>query len=614
MNDQKRAFGVARHGGLHWKMALGLGVFGVFLVGGSFLLPPARDVLRAGRAAAVQSFGDIVTIQTSTRAVSEIPLSPPDAGDDTAGLAGRAVFTAPSGTAPRTVPEHEEFHVSPPAAFDPLAMVGDSAKETSSFDPVHLVSSSSMGTEVPAAEKNCGYPSSSPSDASRRIIFNEIAWMGSLPVTGENQGTAAEREWMELKNISSQEVSLSGWRILDVHGNINIAFGSGDRLASGGFYLLSRGGEAVSGSISDKAYTGTLPNTGDDLAIMDGACVASDVLAAGSGWPGGSNKTKQTLERMPDLGWQTSADPGGTPRGQNSQGQSTAGLPRNATATYPVNVMIAGDAGGKVVLPSGDACLENCTDPYRAGTVLNFSAIPGPDESFTGWTGACSGTEKCSFLLNGSTSIGAVFHVLADQESVIPGDVPDIVPIVPDLFTATTSVSEGSLATDTAQITQPKMPGLFIAAVQIAGASSSDDFVKIYNASPETVDIAGWHLRKKASTGNVSSLREFPEGASVSPKSFFVWASSINGFAASLGADVSSTGSLAINNSVALFDASGTEIDALAWGSGTDQYGNGSPYPENPSPGEILLRKMDQGAVVDTRDNASDFFIQNQTP
>jgi hypothetical protein len=89
-----------------------------------------------------------------------------------------------------------------------------------------------------------------------------------------------------------------------------------------------------------------------------------------------------------------------------------------------------------------------------------------------------------------------------------------------------------------------------------------------------------------------------------------MWANSADGFSASIGADVSSTETLAGNNSVALTDADGNLEDALAWGTGTDQYGKGAPYPDDPVAGQVLTRKMVDGVPTDTGNNADDFALQ----
>jgi hypothetical protein len=155
----------------------------------------------------------------------------------------------------------------------------------------------------------------------------------------------------------------------------------------------------------------------------------------------------------------------------------------------------------------------------------------------------------------------------------------------------------------------PIVDHLVIAAVQIAGAAADNDFVEIYNPTPGTVDMSGWKLRKKSSTGTDSSLREFPKGSAIAPGGYFTWASSVNGFAASIGADVSSTGTLAANNSVALQDGAGAQVDAVAWGTGTNQYAEGAAYPDDPTANQILSRKFSDGVVVDTDNNNEDFSL-----
>ena len=77
----------------------------------------------------------------------------------------------------------------------------------------------------------------------------------------------------------------------------------------------------------------------------------------------------------------------------------------------------------------------------------------------------------------------------------------------------------------------------------------------------------------------------------------------------SIGADVSSTETLAANNSAALFDASGTQIDAVAWGTGTNQYVESAPYSQSPATGQVLQRKFIGGTVVDTDNNNNDFIL-----
>jgi hypothetical protein len=178
--------------------------------------------------------------------------------------------------------------------------------------------------------------------------------------------------------------------------------------------------------------------------------------------------------------------------------------------------------------------------------------------------------------------------------------------------TTSTNVTDTTNATNTDQNSPPASSApnhLLIAAVQIAGVESGNDFVKIYNPTSVAVDVSGWKLRKKSSTGTDASLREFPTGSSVAAGAYFVWANSVDGFAQSIGAGASSTGTLAANNSVALFDASGTQVDAVAWGTGTNQYVEGAAYSTSPTANQVLERKSASGVIVDTDNNANDFTL-----
>jgi hypothetical protein len=238
------------------------------------------------------------------------------------------------------------------------------------------------------------------------------------------------------------------------------------------------------------------------------------------------------------------------------------------------------------------------------GTSLVLTAAPGKNTAFTGWSGGCSGSGKCSVAIGGTVSIGATFHSgLSDAQSEALADAGHVDAVL--AITAITEPVASSSPSSSPSVSSPPTPSpsthLLISQIQIAGATSANDFVKIYNPAPAAVDIGGWKLRKKSSTGSDASLREFPKGLSVGAGAYFIWANSANGFAQSISADASSSQTLSADNSVALFDADGVLIDSVAWGNGANQYGEGSPYPTNPAASQILERS------VDTDNNAKDF-------
>ena len=163
------------------------------------------------------------------------------------------------------------------------------------------------------------------------VIFNEIAWMGTI--------ASAADEWIELYNVSEEEVSLSGWEILytPVDGEArSILFEEDVNIGSSDYFLLERSDdETVSDVPADHIYTGALNNDGGILELFDGVGNLIDKVEFLDGWSGGDNDNKLSMERDADDSWITNntfirngEDKDGnkiygTPGQENSVGQKT---------------------------------------------------------------------------------------------------------------------------------------------------------------------------------------------------------------------------------------------------------------------------------------------------
>ncbi len=304
---------------------------------------------------------------------------------------------------------------------------------------------------------------------------------------------------------------------------------------------------------------------------------------------------KQTLERDADgVGAPASALPSGTSSVENSAGPPPA--------QYKLMISFQG-AGMDSILsdPAGLTCAESCTGSYASGTRVTLTPVPGKDSVFESWSGLCYGETTCLFTIARDTSLTANFR----STLVLPSSVA----IAPSVETSTDPMAPASSSASASSSSAPS-DHVLIAAVQIAGASSTNDIVKLYNPTAETVDLSGWKLRKKSQTGTDYSLKVFPTGSIVASGQSFTWANSAGGFSESVGANVSSTETLSVDNSIALMDASGNVIDSVAWGTGTGQYGEGPPYPTNPIAGQTLVRQSADGVMADTDNNTNDFTLQ----
>ncbi|MEK7089324.1 MAG: lamin tail domain-containing protein, partial [Patescibacteria group bacterium] len=182
------------------------------------------------------------------------------------------------------------------------------------------------------------------------VLINEVAWMGS-----END---AKREWVELKNISPNAISLTRWEFLDKSGKIDVRFDSNTSIASQGFLVLARG----------KEFTGTINNSDETLSLFDNKCVLIDIVEANPAWPAGDAREWKTAERGADLSWHTSASLGGTLGKENSTPISNAtsknSVPTLVSTTVPlIPATSTNMIGGPT--PSGYIGQPNTTQLFR---------------------------------------------------------------------------------------------------------------------------------------------------------------------------------------------------------------------------------------------------------
>jgi len=152
-----------------------------------------------------------------------------------------------------------------------------------------------------------------------RVVINEVAWMGT-----EN---LANDEWIELKNISNGQIDLTGWQILDKDKQIKAVFPK-KIILSGGYFLLERTDDFSAPTVTaDLIYTGTLSNSDEALYLFDAGCQIQDEVLAEPNWPSGDSAGRRTMEKRNDSTWQSSLNPGGTPKANNSNGYFV--LPNN---------------------------------------------------------------------------------------------------------------------------------------------------------------------------------------------------------------------------------------------------------------------------------------------
>jgi len=143
------------------------------------------------------------------------------------------------------------------------------------------------------------------------VFINEVCWMGD--------SDSANNEWIELKNNTNKDIHLDGWRIKSLDGSPSINLTG--VLSANGYFLLERSDDnSVVDIVADLIYVGSLGNKGEGLFLVDDDDrVIDEIEIKENEWPAGNNKTKQTMERNEDGGWQTSKEERGTPKKKNSK-------------------------------------------------------------------------------------------------------------------------------------------------------------------------------------------------------------------------------------------------------------------------------------------------------
>ena len=81
-------------------------------------------------------------------------------------------------------------------------------------------------------------------------------------------------------------------------------------------------------------------------------------------------------------------------------------------STYDLTVTKAGTGSGTITSsPSGINCGADCSETYTDGTAVSLTATPAGGSSFTGWSGACSGTGACNLTMSANRSVTATFDI-----------------------------------------------------------------------------------------------------------------------------------------------------------------------------------------------------------
>lgn len=162
-------------------------------------------------------------------------------------------------------------------------------------------------------------------------------------------------------------------------------------------------------------------------------------------------------------------------------------------------------------------------------------------------------------------------------------------------------------------------------------SAATDEFVELYNPNDNAVDISGWKLQYKSTSGTMWNDRAIlPANSSIPAHGFFLLANT--SYVVTVTPDYSSGlwGSgqgMADNGHERIIDASAVEVDKVGWGSAIDpEGGSAAPNHGTSANGNSVERKANASSTADllatggahallgngqdTNVNGSDFVVQ----
>src|SRR5687767_804701 len=181
------------------------------------------------------------------------------------------------------------------------------------------------------------------------VVINELMY--------HPPGEREDLQYIELFNSGTQPVDLSGWSFRK---GVRFEFGSGVKLAPGGFLVIARDARAFNRHYTNGTvvgnFEGKLSHSGEQITLAngDGATVDSVHYGDRGTWPHGADGYSPSLERICPTS--ASDEPGNWAASRMPGIVRTAGTPGRTNDSYSLNLppIVSTIAFSNIVAPNAD--------------------------------------------------------------------------------------------------------------------------------------------------------------------------------------------------------------------------------------------------------------------
>jgi DNA/RNA endonuclease G (NUC1) len=437
---------------------------------------------------------------------------------------------------------------------------------------------------------------------------------------GGNSGATLTHDFVELFNRGTTTVDLTGWSVqyASSAGTTWSATVLSGSIAPGGYYLVQQA-QGAGGTISlptpDAVGTIAMAATAGKVVLSNqrdpvvGACPAGESVVDRVGF--GTTSTSCASE------WN-----GRTATLSNT----TAALRTGAGCVWSDNASVDFEVGAP--MPRNSASATNACTSAPPAEIARIEVAPA---SATVSVGATVALTASAFAEDDAPIVGAVLTWSSDSPDVASVSSAGLVAGV-GVGTALISATAPNGIVGTAQITveaaaPPSLGAVVISQVYGGGGNSGatlrNDFIELFNAGSEPVNLSGWSVQYASSSG--STWQVTPLGGTIAPGGYYlVQQAAGSGGSVDLPAPdaIGSINMSGTNGKVLLANTTQAQSTACPTGAevrdrmgfGSSNCGTTPTWGNTPVLSNTTAAYRDRDGCVNTGDAAADFVVLAPAP